>query len=412
MKSDIDRLMQESELDAILVVGPATHNPSMAYFTGRAHLTEAYLIKKRDQEPVLFCASMEREEGVRTGLQTKNLIDYDMIKLLEEAGGDRTRAGAELFRLIFEDYGVTGRVALYGKVAVGPFYAVLRHLEQDVPGLELIGESPDTSVLTRARATKSPDEIERLRRMAQITTSVIGEVAVFLTSHKEKDGVMVSHQGEILTIGEIKRRINLWLAIKGAENPEGTIFAAGRDAGIPHSAGTDDDPVPVGKTIVFDLFPCEEGGGYFHDFTRTWCLGYASDEALQLHQDVLDVYQHLRSAIKPGTPCREYQILTCQLFQEKGHPTVLEDSKIQQGYIHNLGHGLGLAVHEGPSFSQLESNQDTVEVGSVFTIEPGLYYPERGMGVRIEDTVWVNPEGKIELLADYPTDLVLRIPGV
>jgi Xaa-Pro aminopeptidase len=53
-----------------------------------------------------------------------------------------------------------------------------------------------------------------------------------------------------------------------------------------------------------------------------------------------------------------------------------------------------------------------VRVGSVFTVEPGLYYPERDMGVRIENTVWVNPEGKVEVLAEYPTDLVLKVPGV
>jgi Xaa-Pro aminopeptidase len=47
----------------------------------------------------------------------------------------------------------------------------------------------------------------------------------------------------------------------------------------------------------------------------------------------------------------------------------------------------------------------------VFTFEPGLYYPERGMGVRIEDTVWARPDGGFEVLAEYPKDLVLKIPG-
>jgi len=45
--------------------------------------------------------------------------------------------------------------------------------------------------------------------------------------------------------------------------------------------------------------------------------------------------------------------------------------------------------------------------GSVFTLEPGLYYPERGMGVRIEDSWWVNPESGFEILADFPKDLIL-----
>jgi Xaa-Pro aminopeptidase len=47
--------------------------------------------------------------------------------------------------------------------------------------------------------------------------------------------------------------------------------------------------------------------------------------------------------------------------------------------------------------------------GVVITVEPGLYYPERGMGVRLEDTVWVRPDGQFEILADYPMDLVLPV---
>ena len=73
---------------------------------------------------------------------------------------------------------------------------------------------------------------------------------------------------------------------------------------------------------------------------------------------------------------------------------------------------MGLDVHEGPSFSHLESNTDVLQPGTVFTFEPGLYYPERGMGVRIEDTVWARPDGGFEVLAEYPKDLVLKIPGV
>ena len=88
-----------------------------------------------------------------------------------------------------------------------------------------------------------------------------------------------------------KRRINLWLAERGADNPEGTIFAIGRDAGVPHSTGTASDPLRLGQTIVYDIFPCEAGGGYYYDFTRTWCLGYAPDAVQALYQDVLDVYQ-------------------------------------------------------------------------------------------------------------------------
>ena len=122
----------------------------------------------------------------------------------------------------------------------------------------------------QAMAIKDADEIERIRRMGKITTSVVGKVADYLTQQCVQNEVLVKPDGTPLTIAEVKSRINLWLAEKGADNPEGTIFAIGRDAGVPHSVGQDDQPLEVGKTIIFDIFPAEAGGGYFYDFTRTW----------------------------------------------------------------------------------------------------------------------------------------------
>lgn len=78
-----------------------------------------------------------------------------------------------------------------------------------------------------------------------------------------------------------------------------------------------------------------------------------------------------------------------------------------EGYVHSLGHGVGLNIHEPPWFGDTATPSDLLTPGVVFTVEPGLYYPERGMGIRLEDTVWVRPDGQIEQLAEYPYDLVL-----
>jgi Xaa-Pro aminopeptidase len=249
-------------------------------------------------------------------------------------------------------------------------------------------------------------------RSAGVTVAVVSDVASFLTSHDVQDGFLVDRNGQQLTVGAVKQKINLWLAMRGAENPEGTIFAIGRDGGIPHSAGHDSDLVPVGQPIVFDIFPCEAGGGYFYDFTRTWCLGSASDDVIKLHAQVLEVYDAVYNSLEAGTPCRQHQVQTCELFEAMGHPTVLSDPKVQIGYPHSLAHGLGLNVHEAPVFSFIESNRDTLEPGMVFTVEPGLYYPERGMGVRIEDTVAIRSDGSVETLVEYPKDLVLKMPAM
>ncbi len=412
MKDELDRLMKDANLDALLVRGSAQHNAPMTYFTGLRHISRAYLVKKIGQEPILYCQNMERDEAAATGLKTYSTSDYNYSELMKEAQGDDNRATALMLARIFEKHDISGRMGVYGKLASEVIWGSYKALEEIYPRVEVVTERPLTSVLSEARKTKDEDEIDRIRTMGMITAAVVADVAGFLTSHAARDGVLVDREGQPVTIGALKKKIDLWLAMRGAENPKGVIFASGRDAGIPHSAGQDDQPIPIGQPIVFDIFPCEAGGGYFYDFTRTWCLGYAPEEVQELYDDVLDVYNKVYAKLKPDTPCRDYQIETCELFEAKGHPTVLSDESITEGYVHSLAHGLGLDVHEAPWFHQNETNQSMLRAGSVITVEPGLYYPEKNMGVRIEDTVWMRPDGTPETLVEFPKDLVLKVPGV
>jgi Xaa-Pro aminopeptidase len=344
-------------------------------------------------------------------LPTRSLADYRLQDLLKETNGNLLQATIQRYQKMLEDLGITsGRMAIYGKVDIGSAHAIFSGLQQVMPGLTIVGEMDDT-VLLQAMATKDAGEVERIRKMGQVTTSVVAEVANFLTTRGVKDEVLMESDGQPLTIGAVKRRINLWLMERGAENPEDCIFAIGRDAGIPHSAGTPGDLLRLGQTIVFDIYPCEAGGGYFYDFTRTWCLGYAPQPVQALYEDVRSVYQQVMSELRLGGSCPDYQRRTCELFEGRGHPTVQSDPQTEAGYVHSLGHGVGLHIHERPWFRVNAVPVDTLQAGSVVTIEPGLYYPERGMGVRLEDTVWVRPDGQMEILADYPLDLVLPLRG-
>jgi Xaa-Pro aminopeptidase len=247
--------------------------------------------------------------------------------------------------------------------------------------------------------------------MGKVTTEVVGRVAEFITHHAVKDEMVMKGEGSPLTIGDVKSKINLWLAELGAENPEDTIFAMGRDAGVPHSSGDSAAALRLGQTIVFDIFPCEAGGGYFYDFTRTWCLGHAPDEALKMYEDVRSTYQTLISELKVNTRFADYQKRTCELFSARGHPTIQENPATEEGYVHSVGHGIGLHVHELPFSGASSSETEILVPGSVFTMEPGLYYPERGLGIRLEDSVVVNADGSIQIMAEYPLDLVLPMKG-
>jgi len=287
-------------------------------------------------------------------------------------------------------------------------YPVFRELEKRFPGIELVGDIRG-EILGAAMMTKDEVEVERMRKMGRITTTVVGKTEEYLTSRKVRDEVLVGQDDEPLTIGRVKGLINLWLAELGAENPKGTIFAIGRDSGVPHSSGNPDDLLRLGQTIVYDIFPCEAGGGYHYDFTRTWSLGYAADEAIRLYEEVRTVYQKVISSMKPGERFYQMHKLSCELFEAMGHTTIAKKPETQEGYVHSVGHGLGLKVHERP-FSGVSSSEDDILVpGAVVTVEPGLYYPDRGLGVRLEDTVVVCPDGQIEILAPYPMELVLPV---
>ncbi|NQU30233.1 MAG: aminopeptidase P family protein [Anaerolineae bacterium] len=413
MKSNLDSLMQDRHLDALLVLGNTQHNSPMYYLTGGHHVGGATLIKKQGEKPILFYRDMERDEAAKTGLKTISYSKYSEKELLKNSGGDMIKFSALRLQKIFADLGVdSGRVGVYGHTDLSHSFAMLTLMQDYLPGITFVGESGTDSVFLNAMETKEEEEVARIREMGRITIEVVGMVKDFLTGHAvSEDEILLRTNGKPLTIGDVKGKINLWLAERGVENPEGTIFAIGSDAGVPHSVGNASDPIRLGRTIIFDIFPCEAGGGYFYDFTRTWCLGYAPEEEQKLYDQVRDVYEKIIDEMEINMPFRELQRMTCKLFEAMGHSSPLNTEAPLEGYVHSLGHGVGVNIHERP-WSSLQFKEDNLlQRGVVFTIEPGLYYPSKGMGVRIENTYYARPDGTFERIAEFPFDLVLEMRG-
>ncbi len=398
MKSDLDALMKAANLDAIVVLGNADYNPPMYYFTGGGHISHAALFKKQGQPAVIYCNAMERAEAAKSGLEVRP----QRIGVVETLVKDP--------KPIFEEQGLTaGRIAFYGMLEAGDLLSIVDGLRRAFSDLQVVGEPQDESIFLRAMETKDEEEVAHIRKMGKITTEVVGLVSKYLTERDVRaDEVLLKEDGSPLTIGDVKSKISLWLAERGAADVEGTIFAIGHDAGVPHSIGTPTDPLRLGQTIVFDIFPAEAGGGYFYDFTRTWSLGYATPEAQKLYDEVHAVYDKVVDNLDLNVVFKEYQKLVCDEFAQNGHNTPMHvEGVLEEGYVHSLGHGVGLNIHERPSSRHTAPDDNILKAGVVITIEPGLYYPEQGMGVRIEDTYWVRPDGKMELLAEYPYDFVL-----
>jgi len=409
MKSELDALMQARNMDAFIVFGHAENNPPMTYLTGGGHVSHATLIKKRGEEAIFFFGDMERDEAAKSGLKLIPYSKYDGEALFKKANRDGLLAAAFRLELMLKDAGVhSGRVGLYGFYDLSAIFGMISHVMKLMPELEFVGEAREDSIFMQAMETKDEAEVTRIRKMGKITTEVVSKVKDFLTAcDVGDDEVLLNENGSPLTVGDMHAKIRLWVAERGAELPSGFIFAIGRDAGVPHSSGNPADLMRLGQTIVFDIYPAEAGGGYYYDFTRTWSLGYATPEAQELFDQVREIYDKLNENFDLNAPFKNYQQMACEYFESKGHQTPLHTKAPVEGYVHSLGHGVGLNIHERPFSGLIVGDDHRLAPGVVVTSEPGLYYPEKGMGFRIEDTYWVRPDGKMEILAEYPYDFVL-----
>lgn len=410
MKSDLDRLMEERALDAIVVEGPdglSAANAPWSYMVNGQHLNGT-VVKRRGVPAKLLFNPMERQQAEATGLELVSIGAWDRREIAAKFPS-RLDSRVELYRRIFNDLGLRGRVGIYGTVEASAFLALSGRLQEVVPGLELIGEV-DRNLILEARQTKDAAEIARMAEVGRQTAGVVGAVVDFIRRQRASGDGVVDEQGEAVTIGDVKALMRREFDARRLEAPNGVIFAQGRDAGIPHAAGDDAAQLRTGQPIVFDIFP-REAGGYYHDMTRTFAIDHAPPELQQVYDDVRSTFDQLVSELEVGAPMKRYQDRACELFSARGHRTIAEEYPLEEGYVHALGHGVGLDVHEDPNFPPFADLGETLMPGAVFTVEPGLYYPGRGIGVRLEDTFVCDLDGSFRSLSPFPLDLVIPVHG-
>ena len=270
MKADLDRIMAERNLDALLVMGDASGNKVMNYLTGGAPLEKALVVKRRGGPLILIHGSMERDTALSTGLE---LVDrdqhYNRYKLLQKHNGDRLATEVDYLSQVINDHGLQGRLGIYGTQDAGAAFALMSKLQATAEGVELVGEFEE-SLFSVARETKDDQEIAAMREAGRLTCVVMGETRDFIQEHSVRDQVVIKNSKEALTIGDVRQFIRARLNAYGMAEDHDTIFAQGRDAGVPHNRGNDKAPLRLGEPIVFDFFPMTSQG-YFHDVTRTWC---------------------------------------------------------------------------------------------------------------------------------------------
>ncbi len=397
--------MLQHELAALVVLAYDRYDAAFYYATGQKIHHGIYL-RTADGRARVLHDPMERDQAALVGCEALSYAELGFLQKLKSADS-AAGAYAELLSEQLSAMGVTGRVAVSGDASIGWSFAMLDRLRTLSPGIEIDPRQP--GVLALARSTKTPDEIDKIRRCSQGAVAAMARARAFLGDLRRDGERFRDAQGDVATLGAVRSLLHRTFAEHGLGEDGESIVAMGRDAGVPHNRGNDADEVRAGAPILIDIFPGEAGGGYHTDMTRTFCLGPAPEPLARLYTQCREAFDAAMGWIALGKPCRDGQETVCDVFERQGHPTPRSQSGLSEGYVHGLGHGVGLAVHEGPSLAGPVSNTTVLSAGHVVSVEPGLYYPSQGMGVRIEDLVVAHADGHIENLTPAPYELEIPI---
>ena len=256
---------------------------------------------------------------------------------------------------------------------------------------------PKGGVFWPERISKNAAELDQLRDALKVTAAGMARAMEVLAAAKPAGGKRAVPNAELhwgnapLTSERLRAEIDSAILRLGG-TATNTIVAGGEQACDPHERGS--GPLRAGELIILDLFPRMNGTGYYGDMTRTVIKGRATDAQRKLWLTVQEGQRRAIAGVHAGADGKQLHESVKKYFKDEGFPTETRDGR-HVGFFHGTGHGLGLELHEQPRYNWTRSFQ----AGTVFTVEPGLYFPGLG-GVRLEDVVVVTPKGH-EMLSEF-----------
>jgi len=398
------RELADRGCEALLIVGASGRDPDLAPFVGPAHLSRAFLLLPRPaagspggRGPLLgYLTPMERGEAAKSGFELLTPQQLEVERLLRERPEPASFWSALLVRAMELSGVPRGRLGLAGHLGAGHAVAFAGALE--AAGWSLVDGH---EAVRQLRKRKRAEEVAAIREAARGTVAAMRRVAEVLAEAGD-----LRWRGEPLTVGRLRREVFRVIADHGLEQPESNIIAPGEEGAAPHSMGTDSRVLRTGESLIVDLFP---RGWMFADCTRTFCVCEPPEALAAAHAAVAGALAIARLGARPGVRGFDLQEAVCRHFQDLGHPTPVSHPGTETGYVHNLGHGVGHELHEYPSFRKEAGAEGVLGEGDVIAVEPGLYDPEAGWAVRLEDLLVLGPEGIAEDLTPLPYDLDPRV---
>ncbi len=237
------------------------------------------------------------------------------------------------------------------------------------------------------RLVKTAAELREIAKAEAVTEESMRYARDLIRQARVNSRGFLMLGGRVFTCDMLRSEIEGFLKSRGYTASQ-TITSCGRAASQPHNLGS--GPLMAGEPIVCDIFPRSDRSGYWGDMTRTFCKGKASAIVRKAFAAVVKGSETALSMIRSGVCAAEVHLAAAETMAAAGFPTGRNAEGIPCGFIHGLGHGLGLEIHEGPRVSPL--NRKALVKGNVVSVEPGLYDPAWG-GIRLEDIVAVTENG-------------------
>ncbi len=370
--------------DAIVRSGADTYvayassdDADMRYLSGFKTSDPFIYFRKPHRRGVIIVSQMEHARAVR-----------------ESKAAVMTRAQAglvEILKHVQDPWNVTAKMItrqVQGTILVPPRFplALARALQDSVDVLV------DETCLESMRAVKTRAQMAQIQNVQRVTGSAIDLGISLIRRSKEKKGILFSGT-QPLASEMVRAAMHNHLTAHGCTAKD-TIVSCGKDSAIPHCLGS--GPLEAHQPIVIDIFPQDDQSGYFSDMTRTVAKGKPGADVMEMHAAVCEAQALAISRVRAGVSGAGIHEEVVGFFKERGYGTTTT------GFLHNLGHGIGLQVHELPSLGV--AGKELV-AGNVITIEPGLYCPGIG-GVRLEDIGAVTKKGFANF-TKFPTGMVL-----
>ncbi len=253
-----------------------------------------------------------------------------------------------------------------------------RHLAKELHGKSKI--TFQNNLVWMLRRVKDDEELALMRKAGELTCQGMKAAYEFI-----KPGIKEY---------QVAAEIEYSMRINGSWGTAfDTIVASGPRSAFPHGGCTERE-IREGDLVVVDI-----GASYRYyrsDMTRTFTAGKPSEKQKKIYEIVKTAQEKAFNSIRSGVKAKKIDAEAREIIDEAGY---------SENFVHSLGHGVGLEIHEPPTLSQ--QSKDKLELGNVITVEPGIYIVGFG-GIRVEDTAIVQKKGAEKLTSGWYTLEILK----